>query len=210
MSQARTPRRPAILDAARAEAIIGDEDPAELSAVAHSTAWALLGVEDDTFGEAEIARLREVVRSQGVDVVAHVWSRSPEFTLPGALWRLYLLAAWYHRHPADVQSRYDEGSRSAHIPGLEAPVAVRFLESVIDEVDALLRGDLSDDDLDWILSAAARVLRVLAAGHSHSGRWIVDPTDALAYPVTTRIQALVRTADELDAAAREAEVGTLN
>ena len=37
-----------------------------------------------------------------------------------------------------------------------------------------------------------------------------DEDDPLAHPVTVRAQALLRTADELDEAARHAEVGTLN
>ena len=36
MAQSKMPRRPAMLDAARADAIIGDEDPAASAAVAKS------------------------------------------------------------------------------------------------------------------------------------------------------------------------------
>ena len=82
MAQSKMPRRPAMLDAARADAIIGDEDPAATAAVAHTAAWALMGVGDETFTDADVARLRETVRTSGVDTIAHVWSRSPEFTLP--------------------------------------------------------------------------------------------------------------------------------
>ena len=42
MAQSKMPRRPAMLDAARADAIIGDEDPAASAAVAHTAAWALM------------------------------------------------------------------------------------------------------------------------------------------------------------------------
>ncbi len=122
MAQSNTPRRPAMLDAARAEAIVGDEDPASLSAVAHTAAWALMGIGDETFSDEAVARLRETVRARGVDTIAHVWSRSPEFTLPGALWRVYLLHEWYHRDPILVAERYAEGSRAPIIQGLEAPV----------------------------------------------------------------------------------------
>ena len=109
MAQSKTPRRPAMLDAARADAIIGDEDPAATAAVAHTAAWALMGVGDETFTDADVARLRETVRTSGVDTIAHVWSRSPEFTLPGALWRVYLLHEWYHRDPLLVAERYADG-----------------------------------------------------------------------------------------------------
>lgn len=209
MAQSNTPRRPAMLDAARAETIVGDEDPAASAAVAHTAAWALMGVGDESFTDADVARLRDTVRSVGVDVIAHVWSRSPEFTLPGALWRLYLLHEWYHRDPGLVESRYAQGLRAPIIQGLEAPVQVRPLRAVMQEVDALLRGDLTDDDLDGVLAQASRAMRVLAAGES-GPLWIEDPTDPLAHRVTMRTSALLATADELDLAAREAAFGTLD
>lgn len=209
MAQSNTPRRPAMLDAARAETIVGDEDPAASAAVAHTAAWALMGVGDESFTDADVARLRDTVRSVGVDVIAHVWSRSPEFTLPGALWRLYLLHEWYHRDPGLVESRYAQGLRAPIIQGLEAPVQVRPLRAVMQEVDALLRGDLTDDDLDGVLAQASRAMRVLAAGES-GPLWIEDPTDPLAHRVTMRTSALLATADELDLAAREAASGTLD
>ena len=44
-----------MLSASRAEAIIGDEDPAESAAVAHTAAWALMGVGDDEFDDEAVA-----------------------------------------------------------------------------------------------------------------------------------------------------------
>ena len=210
MAQSNTPRRPAMLDAARAETIIGDEDPASLAAVAHTAAWALMGIiGDDSFTDEDVARLRDTVRTRGIDTIAHVWSRSPEFTLPGALWRVYLLHEWYHRDPLLVAERYADGSRAPIIQGLEAPVELRSLSLIMEEVDSLLRGDLTDDDLEYVLGEASRAMRVLAAGEA-GALWIEDPTDPLAHRVTMRHSALLATADELDVAAREAAVGTLD
>lgn len=209
MAQSNTPRRPAMLDAARAETIIGDEDPASLAAVAHTAAWALMGIGDDSFTDEDVARLRDTVRTRGIDTIAHVWSRSPEFTLPGALWRVYLLHEWYHRDPLLVAERYVDGSRAPIIQGLEAPVELRSLSLIMEEVDSLLRGDLTDDDLEYVLGEASRAMRVLAAGEA-GALWIEDPTDPLAHRVTMRHSALLATADELDVAVREAAVGTLD
>lgn len=206
----RTPRRPAMLDPEDAEYIVGDEDPAQGAALAHTSAWALLGVGDEEFGPEAVARLRDMIRAEGTDVVADMWSRSPDFTLPGALWRLYLLSQWYHHERPVVDARFEEGSSARIIPGLEPPVDVPPMATTIDEVDALLQGHRSDDDLAAILTGASRLMRVLAAGETHGASWIEDPKDPLAHPVTTRARALVRTADELDTAARHAEVGTLN
>lgn len=206
----RTPRRPAMLDAEDAEYIIGDEDPAEGAAVAHTAAWAVMGVGDAELGPEAVEKLRAAIRSEGTDIVAGLWARSPEFTLPGALWRLYLLSEWYRRDRDQVVRRYEEGRLARVIPGLEHPVAVPDLTATTSEVDALLQGHRTDDDLAGIIGQAARLLRVLAAGETYGATWIDDRGDPLAHPVTTRAQALLRTADELDEAARHAEVGTLN
>ena len=209
-SSRRRPRRPAMLDPEDAEYIVGDEDPAQGAALAHTSAWALLGVGDEEFGPEAVARLRDMIHAEGTDVVADMWSRSPEFTLPGALWRLYLLTEWCHHERTAVEARFREGSAARIIPGLEPPVDIPPLSATIDEVDALLQGRRTDDDLAPILSASSRLMRVLAAGETHGASWIEDPRAPLAHPVTTRAKALVRTAEELDEAARHAEVGTLN
>ena len=151
-SQQRRPRRPAMLDPADAEQIVGDSDPAEMSAIAHSSAWALMGVSDDDFGPDEIERLRTTVRTEGVDVLTDMWSRSPEFTLPGALWRLYLWSRWYHRDTALVRDRFVRGSHADIIPGLEHPVDIPDLEHVVHEVDQLLEGRRHD----WLTSLLQR------------------------------------------------------
>ena len=77
MAEPTKPRRPAMLSASRAEAIIGDEDPAESAAVAHTAAWALMGVGDDEFDDEAVARLRAHVRAHGADApAARVRSRT--------------------------------------------------------------------------------------------------------------------------------------
>lgn len=206
----RTPRRPAMLDAEDAEYIVGDEDPAQGSALAHSSAWALMGVGDDEIGPDAVRSLRDTVRAEGVDLLAPLWSRSPETTLPGAMWRLYLFSEWYRRDPDSMVRRFAEGAKARVIPGLEHPVDIPQLSAVVDDVDALLRGERTDDDLDTVITATSRALRILSAGERLGASWILDEDDPLAHPVTVRAQALLRTADELDEAARHAEVGTLN
>lgn len=209
MAELRLPRRPAILSPARAEAIVGDEDPAVASGIAHSTAWALLGIPDEDFDLEAITRLRSLVCAQGPDMVAHLWSRSPEFTLPGVLWRLHLFIEWCERDLPLVKDRYEVGRQAEIVPGMENLSEVPLLESVIEEAKALLRGELTDDDLERVAVQAAIAMRVLAAGEGGEGSWITDPGDPLAHMVTTRARALLRTGEELDLAAREAAFGNL-
>ena len=207
----RVPRRPAILDYAQTEAIVGAQDVADSSVLAHSTAWALLGVGDEDFDGRALARLKELVSTGGIPLVAELWASSPDFTLPGALWRVYLFREWYHRDPLIVAELYLLGLGAERVPGLERPLNDAPLDEVIAQADALLRGERTDDDLEEIFTAIARAMRIIAAGDPRVGQqWIDDPHDALAYGVTMRARALVMTAQELERASSRARVGDLD
>ena len=207
----RIPRRPAILDYAQTEAIVGAPDVADSSVLAHSTAWALLGVGDEDFEPEALRRLRELLSTGGVPLVAELWSQSPDFTLPGALWRVYLFREWFHRDPLTVAELYILGLHADQVPGLEEPIHARPLEDVIHDADALLSGEKRDDDLEDIFTELAHAMRIVAAGDPRVGRqWIDDPHDALAYGVTMRARALVMTAQELERAASRARIGELD
>lgn len=207
----RIPRRPAILDYAHTEAIVGAQDVADSSVLAHSTAWALLGVGDEDFDGRALARLKELVSTGGIPLVAELWASSPDFTLPGALWRVYLFREWYHRDPLIVAELYLLGLGAERVPGLERPLNDAPLDEVIAQADALLRGERTDDDLEEIFTAIARAMRIIAAGDPRVGQqWIDDPHDALAYGVTMRARALVMTAQELERASSRARVGDLD
>ncbi len=67
------------------------EDPAEVSRQAHSTAQALLSRVRDEPDGGVVERLVAFTTEHGIDDIAELWSRSPARSLPGALWRLYLL-----------------------------------------------------------------------------------------------------------------------
>ena len=207
----RIPRRPAILDYAQTEAIVGAQDVADSSVLAHSTAWALLGVGDEDFDARALARLKELVSTGGIPLVAELWASSPDFTLPGALWRVYLFREWYHRDPLIVAELYLLGLAAERVPGLERPLNDAPLDEVIAQADALLLGERTDDDLEEIFTAIARAMRIIAAGDPRVGQqWIDDPHDALAYGVTMRARALVMTAQELERASSRARVGDLD
>ena len=207
----RIPRRPAILDYAQTEAIVGAQDVADSSVLAHSTAWALLGVGDEDFDGRALARLKELVSTGGIPLVAELWASSPDFTLPGALWRVYLFREWYHRDPLIVAELYLLGLGAERVPGLERPLNDAPLDEVIAQADALLRGERTDDDFEEIFTAIARAMRIIAAGDPRVGQqWIDDPHDALAYGVTMRARALVMTAQELERASSRARVGDLD
>ena len=237
--------RPARLDPEAAESIEGTADTAASSELAHRTAQALLGgypseggepgdgqapgspLGNCAAGEASeepgewLARPDVVaaVASHGVDAVAELWADSPATTLPGVLWRLFLVREWIRRDPALVARRY---ATVVDLTGRDDKVLARF-EAALAEADpapspldvrALLdrvltgRADGGLPALVPVLATVAAFLRALAAGSDPA--WIVDDADELADRVTRRDSALLATAYEVTEAARRAASGRLD
>lgn len=212
------PRRPAILDNKDAELIWGDSDPALSSEAAHSTANAVLYgpshlAEDERLAE----RVGAIIDAEGLDEIAGLWSRSPATTLPGALWRLYLLRAWLERDPDTITMRFRAGTAESAPSAVREPdvedgqrdAVVAPQPPVLDEVLAQLFAGTSEVALADVLEQSAAFLRVLADGAEADPRWHTHD-DAAAQPVTRRPDALVATARELQQAAARARAGTLD
>lgn len=221
--------RPARLDPEAAESIEGAIDTAASSELAHQAAQALVGdspLADDGPGAGDpgewITRPGVVagVAANGVDAVAELWADSPAATLPGALWRLFLVREWIRRDPALIARRYatvidlsDLGADDGALARFEvARAEARPAPSPDDlraALDRVLAGDLADVvALAPVLVAVAAFLRALAAGSDPV--WITDDADELADRVTRRDSALLATADELAEASRRAESGRLD
>lgn len=195
------PRRPAILDPRQAESLWGDSDPALASEAAHATANAVVYGPGHRADDEDLAsRVGAIIVAEGLDEIAGLWYRSPATTLPGALWRLYLLRAWIERAPDTVAQRFEEGRQGADHSAAPAPA------ELADQLDQLFAGT-SDPGLADVLERSATFLRTLAAapGEAH---W--PGPDGTATEVTGRTDALDATAAELDGAAERARAGTLD
>ena len=227
--------RPARLDPEVAESIEGAADTASSSELAHRAAQALLGgrsLPDDSHGSYDdgasddpgewITRPGVVaaVAAHGVDAVAELWADSPATTLPGALWRLFLVREWIRRDPALIARRYatvidlsglsaDDGALARFEAARAEARPVPSPEDLRAALDRVLAGELDDVvALAPVLRVAAAFLRALAAGSDPV--WIVDDADELADRVTRRDSALLATADELAEASRRAVSGGLD
>lgn len=207
MTTQRTPRRPAMLDAEQAENIPGAEDGARSSEVAHLVAQTLVGIEKDS--DQNVQHLRELLESGGVDTVSELWSALPANTLPGTLWRLYLVYQWYLRDPDLVNERFQQGLSALEI-GEAAPVerSEKSVSTLMEELAALWEAKTSITGLGPLLDKVADFLHVLASGVS--AEWIKDARDELADPVTLRPQALLQTASDLKLSARMAKANRLD
>ncbi|WP_129337846.1 hypothetical protein [Cellulomonas endophytica] len=199
-----------MLDTTAAAAIPGGLDPARRAELAHATAAALVHR-----GRAEgdpdvLARLVALVEHEGLELVASLWSDSPAGSLPGALWRLYVLREWVRRDPVTVADRYRQGVERAPVQGAVAGVALPpGPDDVRAVADAVLSGVYAGD-LAVALERAAAFCRVLSTGGALDADHLdlVDPQGA---DRTTRgAAALGRTAEELVRAAALWRQGVLD
>ncbi|MBB2975055.1 hypothetical protein FHX49_000596 [Microbacterium endophyticum] len=191
-------RRPAELF----DRLFAADDPAEVSRVAHGTAAALLSrVREDP--EANVVdRLVDFTRDHGIDDIAELWSRSPARSLPGTLWRLYLVQLMIHEDPQTAALLYERGRTDTStadeiVAGAPAPAGP---EELVALVDLIMRG-VFQGDFAVALERASAFCRLEATGAAH----LADDYDATeperASAFTTRALRLTTYATDLASAA---------
>ncbi len=202
--------KPTLFSGSKFDALEGGDDPARVMRVAHESARELLARARNA-GDADVVdRLVHYTDEHGVDALAELWARSGPRTLPGALWRLYLVRLLIHHDPAGVSLLFQRGTEvlptiDPLIAGAPTPAGPH---EVTDLADRILRG-VFDGDFALALDRAAAFCRVTAAGASS----VADDQDAAsparASELTTRALRLITTAEELAACARLARDGAL-
>lgn len=179
----------------------GAPDPARLAEAAHTTAALLVDSGRAAADDAARGRLVALVDEVGLDTVADLWAGRPARSLPGALWRLYVLREWVRRDSAAASHDFATGRLAAPVDHVVAgaaepptPEALRAL------LDAVLHG-VFGGDLAVALERAGAFCRVMVAGRVHRADDVeaADPTGADA--LTRSSSALLHTAEDLEAAA---------
>jgi len=141
------------------------KDPADLSAIAHATASVLLS----TARSAEDALVRDsLVRfadEHGLDTLAELWSQAHPLSLPGALWRLYLVRAVIQHNPGDAAELFQRGVEGLPtidpiVAGAPDPLNAADFSRVLDDI---LRGAF-EGDLAHALERAAAIATAVSAG----------------------------------------------
>lgn len=190
-----------MLDPREADELVGDIDPALRSEVAHMTADVVVRQGRAAEDPDVVDRLVRLVETEGLDVVAGMWADSPPTTLPGALWRLYVLREWVRRDPRTVAERYRLGVHRAEVHDVVAGVAgLAGPDEVCRLVDAVLSG-VFVGDLAVALERAGAFCRVLATGGALDADLVEGHDDELAGRITRGASGLMRTAEELETAA---------
>lgn len=209
MSDARF-RRPARLDPRDAEELVGASDPALRDEIAHTTARAVVHKARASEDPALVDRLVHLVETEGLDAVAAMWADAMPVTLPGALWRLYVLREWVRRDPQTVGLRYRLGVGKAPVHEAVAGVADAPQPADLRALaDAVLSGVFAGD-LAVALERAASFCRILATGAAFDAdaREAADPQGA--DRMTRGASGLLRTAEELEESAARWRAGTLD
>lgn len=190
--------------------LIGSQDPAEQTRMAHATASALLARvrADDSGVSAE--RLVVYAAEHGIDEIAELWARSPARSLPGALWRLYLLQAAIHGDPRTAALLHERGrvelpSADALVAGAPVPAGPKELVSL---VDTILRGAFRGD-FAVALERAAAFCRVQASGATHLADDYERTEPERSSAFTARALRLSTYAEDLAASATAWRRGTL-
>lgn len=203
-------RKPALFEGHQFEAFPGSEDPAVVMRAAHETARALLSRARAAADPEVVDRLVHYTDEHGIDALAELWARSGPHTLPGALWRLYLVRLLIHQDPAGVSLLFQRGTEvlatiDPLVAGAPTPAGPEEMTAL---ADSILRG-VFDGDFALALDRAAAFCRVTAAGASS----VADDQDGAdpdrASELTRRALRLTTTADELAACARLARDGAL-
>lgn len=199
MSESRRIHRPTVREPARLEPLGEASDPIAALHAAHETAAVLLHAGQAADDPAVTDRLVAIVEETGLSTLADLWAERPAHSLPGALWRLYLLREWIRSDPDGVAREYAAGVRFTEpnhaVAGVEPPGP----DEVLRAADEILRGAFTGD-FAVALERAASFCHVVACGRAD-----VSP-GGRAVRLAGRLQ---QTANDLTAAAALWRAGTL-
>lgn len=196
------PRRPVHFGPDAMEAHGGlHPGPAETTEIAHQSAATLVGAGRAARDPDITRRLVAIVDDIGLSTLADLWSQRPARTLPGALWRLYLIREWVQRSPEQASREYAAGIRFtdvAHaVAGIAEPPTPDELRRVIDEVLA----GVFQGDFPLALERAAAFCSVIAAGRAEVAHDIETDLPEEALALTTTGSAMLAMGEDLRAAA---------
>jgi len=199
VSETPRPRRPSIREPANLEGLGERSDPIGALHAAHETAAVLLHTGRASRDPEVVARLVALVDEIGLPTLADLWAARPARSLPGVLWRLYVLREWVTTDPQGAAREYTAGVRFTEPNHAVAGVDPPGPDEVRRVADEILRGAFTGD-FAVALERAAAFCHVVA-----SGRAAVTP-GSLAVGQAGRLQAL---AADLTAGARLWREGAL-
>ncbi|MGE8646391.1 hypothetical protein ACOJAS_00205 [Bifidobacterium breve] len=208
------PSRPAQLDPAVADGLAGGLDPQAISEMSHLSAAALLNRVRHSEDPAVVERVLTLVESVGVDEIAELWSDAEPDSLPGVLWRLYMLRTWMRSNRDSIARLWRVGEPVATTASAIAGVDQAPAEDDIARLaDSILSGAFVGD-FAVALERAAAFTDVVAKGlHVEAQRTVQRATangpisDADEKAARTKAARLMHTGANLISTARTFQHG---
>lgn len=173
-----------------------------MNRVAHDTANALLHRVRADPDPAVVERLVTYTDVHGIEAIAELWARVGPHTLPGALWRIYLVRTVIRQNPEEIAYLFERGTEligtiDQAVAGAEEPTGPAEILTLSDRI---LHG-LYTGDFAVALERGAAFARLTAAGATS----VADDADVSAAErasaLTTRAFRLAELAEDLSAAA---------
>lgn len=203
--------KPALFGGNEFDAFQGGEDPVAIVRSAHQSARMLLARARQTDDPDVVERLVTYTDEHGLDALAELWARSSPHSLPGALWRIYLVRVLIRQDPDGVALLFQRGTEvlgtiDTVVAGAPLPAGPAEITEL---ADLILRGAF-EGDFAIALERAAAFCRVTASGALSiaDDQEVANPERAT--ELTTRSQRLITTADELMSCARLARADMLD
>lgn len=180
----------------------GGADPARISEAAHLSAQAFVrkGIAND---DPEVShRLVQVAETEGLEVLAELWSEAPARSLPGALWRLYAIRTATLNNSETMSARFRAGAQRAEVERLVAGVAEPPTAEELKKMATSILSGAFDGDFAHALERTAAYCRVLGLGMAEHADAADLVNETRGTKLTARAQSMVNTAEDLEACAK--------
>lgn len=189
----------------------GAPDPATVNRVAHDTAHALLNRVHHSDDPDVVERTVHYANHNGLDDLVQLWAPAAAHSLPGSLWRLYLVHAAVTQDAANASYLYRRGvevdvSINHVVAGAVEPTGPAELRSLI---ETILRGAFTGDFAD-ALDRAAAFCAVMSQGAAAVAESDEDANPARASAALRRGARYLDFARDLAQSAKMWRVGALD
>lgn len=146
------------------ELMVASGDPADANDLAHDTAAALLNRVRRAEDQGAVERVIEFADRGGIEDLAELWSEAEADTLPGALWRLYLVRHAVRSTPSAAGYRFRRGTEVDTVnQAIAGSPPTPSPDEVVRLATDILRGAFTGD-FAVALERAAAFMTVMAAG----------------------------------------------
>lgn len=154
----------------------GGLDPQAVNEMSHVSAASLLDRVHHSEDPAVVQRVLAIVDTEGIDIIAELWSDADPDSLPGILWRLYMLRTWMRNNREPIADLWRAGepmvTSASAIAGVDRKPAAADIART---ADSILSGAFTGD-FAVALERAGAFTAIVANGLGAQASRFADPT----------------------------------